>query len=273
MRMVGVLLVSAMIVIPTLTGFTLGQSFRRATALAIAAAVLAMLGGLVVSYYLRLAAGGAVVLSALVIFAGASVAARTTLLRRRFGHAGLLGASLLLPLGAAAAVSAHPHVFIEHSVRPLVGAHGLEGIEFAWVFDEMFSDMILFTFDADKNKAFSPAETKVLETKHFGNLKDYHYFVDLKLNDKSVPVAGIRDFQARVEKDRVIYVFTVPVKSAEGTIDIAVDDPTYYTAFMLHPQAPFRVQPSPHYQVECSVPKTTGFDPQMVRCVLKRRGK
>ena len=32
MRMVGVLLVSAMIVIPTLTGFALGRSFRRATA-------------------------------------------------------------------------------------------------------------------------------------------------------------------------------------------------------------------------------------------------
>jgi len=36
MRMVGVLLVSAMIVIPTLTGFALGRSFRQAMAIAIA---------------------------------------------------------------------------------------------------------------------------------------------------------------------------------------------------------------------------------------------
>ena len=35
MRMVGVLLVSAMIVIPALTGFALGRSFRKATAIAI----------------------------------------------------------------------------------------------------------------------------------------------------------------------------------------------------------------------------------------------
>ncbi|HKW92076.1 MAG TPA: metal ABC transporter permease [Methylomirabilota bacterium] len=77
MRMVGVLLVSAMIVIPTLTGFALGKSFHTATAIAIAIALLSMISGLVAAYYLRLAAGGAVVLAALLIFAVAS------LLRRR----------------------------------------------------------------------------------------------------------------------------------------------------------------------------------------------
>jgi len=46
MRMVGVLLVSAMIVIPTLTGFALGRSFRRATALAIVTALASVAIGL-----------------------------------------------------------------------------------------------------------------------------------------------------------------------------------------------------------------------------------
>jgi zinc transport system permease protein len=76
MRMVGVLLVSAMIVIPTLTGFALGRSFRHATLLAIAAAVVAVLVGLVAAYYLRLAAGGAVVLTTLAILALAALANR-----------------------------------------------------------------------------------------------------------------------------------------------------------------------------------------------------
>jgi zinc transport system permease protein len=69
MRMVGVLLVSAMIVIPTLTGFSLGRSFRRATTVAIVTALAAVLIGLTAAYYLRLAAGGAVVLTALLLFA------------------------------------------------------------------------------------------------------------------------------------------------------------------------------------------------------------
>jgi zinc transport system permease protein len=76
MRMVGVLLVSAMIVIPTLTGFALGRSFRQALAIAIAVALVAVVAGLIAAYYLRLAAGGAIVLTALLIFAAASLARR-----------------------------------------------------------------------------------------------------------------------------------------------------------------------------------------------------
>jgi zinc transport system permease protein len=82
MRMVGVLLVSAMIVIPTLTGFALGRSFRQAMVIAVAMALLSVVIGLVAAYYLRLAAGGAVVLIALLIFAVASLGGRR---RRRSG--------------------------------------------------------------------------------------------------------------------------------------------------------------------------------------------
>jgi zinc transport system permease protein len=76
MRMVGVLLVSAMIVIPTLTGFAIGTSFRRATVVAIAMALASVVIGLIAAYYLRLAAGGAIVLTALLIFAMAAALRR-----------------------------------------------------------------------------------------------------------------------------------------------------------------------------------------------------
>ncbi len=76
MRMVGVLLVSAMIVIPTLTGFAIGTSFRRATVVAIVMALASVVIGLMAAYYLRLAAGGAIVLTALLIFAMAAALRR-----------------------------------------------------------------------------------------------------------------------------------------------------------------------------------------------------
>src|SRR6266545_3450459 len=76
MRMVGVLLVSAMIVIPTLTGFAIGTSFRRATGIAILMALASVAVGLTAAYYFRLAAGGAIVLTALCIFAAASLLRR-----------------------------------------------------------------------------------------------------------------------------------------------------------------------------------------------------
>jgi zinc transport system permease protein len=76
MRIVGVLLVSAMIVIPTLSGFALGRSFRQALVLAIAAALLAVVSGLMLAYVLSLAAGGVIVLTALLILVGATLGAR-----------------------------------------------------------------------------------------------------------------------------------------------------------------------------------------------------
>ena len=82
MRMVGVLLVSAMIVIPTLTGFGLGRSFRQAAVIAVLMALTSMTLGLIAAYYLQLAAGGAVVLTALIIFALASVSRRLVGARR-----------------------------------------------------------------------------------------------------------------------------------------------------------------------------------------------
>jgi len=101
MRMVGVLLVSAMIVIPTLTGFALGRSFRRATAVAIVMALASVGIGLTAAYYLSLAAGGAVVLTALLLFALASLARRVP-----WGPRARLAAITLLCLSVTAGASA-----------------------------------------------------------------------------------------------------------------------------------------------------------------------
>jgi zinc transport system permease protein len=101
MRMVGVLLVSAMIVIPTLTGFSLGKSFRRATTVAIVVALAAVGIGLTAAYYLSLAAGGAVVLTALLIFAMVA-----GLQRMRWGPRARLATLVLLCVAVSASATA-----------------------------------------------------------------------------------------------------------------------------------------------------------------------
>lgn len=100
MRMVGVLLVSAMIVIPALTGFTVGRSFRGALAVGIGSALLSVAIGLIAAFYLRLAAGGAIVLTTLLLFAAASLA--RSLARRAAARRAVAVASALLVLGPAA---------------------------------------------------------------------------------------------------------------------------------------------------------------------------
>lgn len=68
MRIVGVLLVGALMVIPALTGQTVMQSFRGTLFVAVSAALLAVLGGMGASYAFDVPTGGAIVLAALGLF-------------------------------------------------------------------------------------------------------------------------------------------------------------------------------------------------------------
>jgi zinc transport system permease protein len=72
MRVVGVLLTSALIVIPAVTALRIAQSFRGALWIAIGASVTAVLAGMTAAFYFDLAAGGAIVLTAIVLFAATS---------------------------------------------------------------------------------------------------------------------------------------------------------------------------------------------------------
>ena len=51
-------------------------------------------------------------------------------------------------------VFAHPHVFIHNSVTIVFDENGLAGFKVDWVFDEMFSNMIIHDYDQNKNKKF-----------------------------------------------------------------------------------------------------------------------
>lgn len=68
MRVVGVLLVGALMVIPVLSAMQLGKGFRKTLFLAIIYSCTATLLGLTFSYFFDLASGGSVVLVALGIF-------------------------------------------------------------------------------------------------------------------------------------------------------------------------------------------------------------
>jgi len=72
MRVVGVLLTSALLVIPALTAMRLAGSFRATLALAVAAAAVAVVVGLVASFYADVAPSGAIVLVSIGLFAVAS---------------------------------------------------------------------------------------------------------------------------------------------------------------------------------------------------------
>ena len=67
MRVVGVLLIGAMLVIPVLVGLRAARGLRAAMAAAVVAGILSALAGLTVAFYADVSAGGAIVLAALLL--------------------------------------------------------------------------------------------------------------------------------------------------------------------------------------------------------------
>lgn len=68
MRVVGILLIGALMVIPSVTGMQVAKSFKQSFFYAIIFAVLAVFFGLMGAFYLNIPAGGTIVLTALIIF-------------------------------------------------------------------------------------------------------------------------------------------------------------------------------------------------------------
>lgn len=73
MRVVGILLIGALMVIPSVTAMQVARSFRQSLAYSIAFALAAVIGGLIAAYYLNLPAGGTIVLLSLAIFGALSL--------------------------------------------------------------------------------------------------------------------------------------------------------------------------------------------------------
>lgn len=90
-RLVGALLVGALMVIPVLTALLVAKSFAQTFKYAVAAGMAVTLAGIVFSYYLGTPSGGTIVIFSVFLFAGALVAGKVKMLpgrRKRFGAGG-----------------------------------------------------------------------------------------------------------------------------------------------------------------------------------------
>jgi zinc transport system permease protein len=68
MRIVGILLIGALMVIPVITAMQFSRSFRQTLFFSVVISLVSVITGLFVSYYFDLASGGTIVLAAMIIF-------------------------------------------------------------------------------------------------------------------------------------------------------------------------------------------------------------
>ena len=142
--------------------------------------------------------------------------------------------------------SPHPHVFIDNTVTIVFDRKGMAGIKATWIFDEMFSELIIHDYDTDQDGAFSANEEGRIKTEVFLNLKNYHYFIYINIAGKAFNVQYVKDFSAHLDSSGVRYTFFVPchiaATSAYKEVKIAMYDSTYYVDISLMDKPPVRFE-------------------------------
>ena len=142
----------------------------------------------------------------------------------------------------ASSLFAHPHVFIDNTITIVFDQNGLVGIKVKWVFDEMFSSMLIHDYDKNGDGVFGPDEIEKIKNGAFSNLKNFHYFTYIKINGEKFKVEYVKNFSSYLDSKRIVYNFFVPchvsATSLFKEIKLSVYDNTYYTDIMLSNQNP-----------------------------------
>ena len=82
MRLVGILLISALIVIPNITAMMFGKGFKKTVCISMGISTISVTSGILLSYSLNLAASGTIVIIAVGILVGTLVLKSTGILRK-----------------------------------------------------------------------------------------------------------------------------------------------------------------------------------------------
>ena len=142
---------------------------------------------------------------------------------------------LMLFLACTVAV-AHPHAFASSAVDVVFDEKGVAGFRVRWLFDEMFSSMILMDFDQDGDRKLNAAEIEGLKKGAFDNLRKFSWFTHIRVDGKPFAVKFVTDFSARVHKDKLIYQFFVPChvagRATPRNIAFSLYDKEYYCAIL-----------------------------------------
>jgi ABC-type uncharacterized transport system substrate-binding protein len=154
----------------------------------------------------------------------------------------LLGVLLLLALPERAL--AHPHVFIDNITTFVFSGEQLSALRLRWTFDELTGTAIARQYDQNRTGAFEPAEMEKLEAGSFANLRDYGYFVDIRINGNRHRIDKVTGFRGSIRDGLLIYEFTVPLPSpvdpATAEVIVAIYDETYFVEVSLDAKDPVR---------------------------------
>ncbi len=172
---------------------------------------------------------------------------------RRAGNLLFIVLTILCILIPAKKTSAHPHVFVDTEVCIVFDEQGLAGFRIKWIFDEMFSSMIILDYDKNKNNKLEKAEIQAIEKGTFTHLGEYDYYTFIKVNSEVFKVKYVTDFTARIDNGKLIYQYFVPchVKASDAfkQTTLAIYDASFYSSFFWS-ENPVTLENEKKYNVE-----------------------
>lgn len=146
-----------------------------------------------------------------------------------------------------------PACLFDSTVTVVFDEKGVAGFKVTWVFDEMFSSMMIHDFDANGNGRFEASEEERLEKGAFANLRHFDYFVHITISGTRFTVKYVTDFSAEIMEDAMIYRFFVPchicATDAFKDVCLSVYDHTFYCSVFLS-EDPVTYENGAPYQIE-----------------------
>jgi len=143
-------------------------------------------------------------------------------------------------LGAAPAVSAHPHMWIDaRATFTFDDAGRLSSITQRWLFDDMFSPYALQGLKKNRDGTYPAATLKSMADDWVKALADpiSHYFTTVKVEGKTLKYGGPRNASVAYsdKSKRLSLTFTLPlaepVALAGRAARVDIFDPTYFVAY------------------------------------------
>jgi hypothetical protein len=118
------------------------------------------------------------------------------LARRAAATAGrLMMATAGIILAASAPALAHPHVWVAHEAKAVFENGALTGLNYRWVFDEIYTASAIEGLDKNNDGKLDAAELDELLKVNIEGLKEFDYFTSALLAGKAVPFGDAKNFQ------------------------------------------------------------------------------
>lgn len=167
---------------------------------------------------------------------------------------------------------AHPHVFIDWRVEPVVASGAIVSLKLYWRFDDLYSDLVLGTVDRDGDRKLSPPEVDAIAKRTLANLEKGGFYTSFTLDERPWRAQKAQHFGAEVDGDHVVYVFTFALPSPAKALTVSSYDPEYYIEMLADRQ---QVTAGPGFTCKAATASAVKTDawgsitPDLVSCRVK----